>query len=164
MVSTPVLVSSLHMFNKVLILSASAGAGQVRAADALEKAFSQSGAAREIRHIDVLNYTNKVFRHLYSKAYLDMSEPDAGGHGLALFGRAVQGDPGQLRDLTRRRRTLLQNGTEEHNHVVSRDDHPLRSSGWTRLPKCVVSIRSVLRFISHLRLEIFSTTDETFSA
>jgi len=60
------------MFNKVLILSASAGAGHVRAADALEKAFSQSGAAREIRHIDVLNYTNKVFRHLYSKAYLDM--------------------------------------------------------------------------------------------
>src|SRR5438876_4011468 len=43
-----------------------------RAADALEKASSQSGAAREIRHIDVLNYTNKVFRHLYSKAYLDM--------------------------------------------------------------------------------------------
>ena len=60
------------MFNRVLILSASAGAGHVRAADALQKAFSQSGAAREIRHIDVLNYTNKVFRHLYSKAYLDM--------------------------------------------------------------------------------------------
>src|SRR5438477_32706 len=70
--TTPILVSSLHMFNRVLILSASAGAGHVRAADALEKAFSQSGAAREIRHIDVLNYTNKVFRHLYSKAYLDM--------------------------------------------------------------------------------------------
>jgi processive 1,2-diacylglycerol beta-glucosyltransferase len=60
------------MFNKVLILSASAGAGHVRAADALEKAFTQLGAAREIRHVDVLNYTNKVFRHLYSKAYLDM--------------------------------------------------------------------------------------------
>ena len=63
-----ILVSSLHMFNRVLILSASAGAGHVRAADALQKAFAQSGAAREIRHIDVLNYTNKVFRHLYSKA------------------------------------------------------------------------------------------------
>src|SRR4030095_10208854 len=52
------------MFNKVLILSASAGAGHVRAADALEKAFIQSSAAREVRHVDVLNYTNKVFRHL----------------------------------------------------------------------------------------------------
>src|SRR5436309_14874552 len=39
-----------------------------------------------------------------------------------------------------------------------------RSSGLTRLPTCVVSIRSVLRFISYLRLEIFSTRDETFSA
>jgi processive 1,2-diacylglycerol beta-glucosyltransferase len=58
--------------NKVLILSASAGAGHIRAAEALEKAFEQSGATREIRHIDVLNYTNKVFRHLYSKAYIDM--------------------------------------------------------------------------------------------
>jgi processive 1,2-diacylglycerol beta-glucosyltransferase len=58
--------------NKVLILSASAGAGHIRAAEALEKAFKQSSATREIRNIDVLNYTNKVFRHLYSNAYIDM--------------------------------------------------------------------------------------------
>jgi processive 1,2-diacylglycerol beta-glucosyltransferase len=60
------------MLNKVLILSASAGAGHVRAAQALEKAFLQSAAAREVLHVDALDYTNKVFRHLYSKAYLDM--------------------------------------------------------------------------------------------
>lgn len=60
------------MINKVLILSASAGAGHVRAADALQKAFTQSGAAREVLNVDALDYTNKVFRHLYSKAYLDM--------------------------------------------------------------------------------------------
>ena len=60
------------MFDKVLILSTSAGAGHVRAADALEKAFTELGAAREVRHVDALDYTNKVFRHLYSKAYLDM--------------------------------------------------------------------------------------------
>jgi processive 1,2-diacylglycerol beta-glucosyltransferase len=60
------------MFNKVLILSASAGAGHVRAAQALEKAFLESAAAREVLHVDALDYTNKVFRHLYSKAYLDM--------------------------------------------------------------------------------------------
>jgi processive 1,2-diacylglycerol beta-glucosyltransferase len=60
------------MFNKVLILSASAGAGHVRAADALEKAFMELGAAREVLHVDALEYTNKVFRHLYSKAYLDL--------------------------------------------------------------------------------------------
>lgn len=60
------------MLNKVLILSASAGAGHVRAGDALQKAFTQSGVAREALHVDALDYTNKLFRHLYSKAYLDM--------------------------------------------------------------------------------------------
>jgi processive 1,2-diacylglycerol beta-glucosyltransferase len=62
------------MLRKVLLLSASAGAGHVRAAEAIEKAFQQAKDAdqREVRHVDVLNYTNKVFRHLYSKAYIDL--------------------------------------------------------------------------------------------
>jgi processive 1,2-diacylglycerol beta-glucosyltransferase len=60
------------MFENVLILSASAGAGHVRAAQAIEKAFVQMGAARKIRHVDTLDYTNVVFRRLYSEAYLEM--------------------------------------------------------------------------------------------
>jgi processive 1,2-diacylglycerol beta-glucosyltransferase len=61
------------MLKKVLLLSASAGAGHVRAAQAIEKAFAEtSNGEREILHVDVLNYTNKVFRHLYSKAYIDL--------------------------------------------------------------------------------------------
>ncbi|MDQ3586515.1 MAG: glycosyltransferase [Acidobacteriota bacterium] len=60
------------MFNKVLILSASAGAGHVRAAEALARAFAEAGAAKEVRHVDTLAYTNKLFRHLYSKAYIEM--------------------------------------------------------------------------------------------
>ncbi|MDQ3755292.1 MAG: glycosyltransferase [Acidobacteriota bacterium] len=60
------------MFNKVLILSASAGAGHVRAAEALVRAFAEAGAAEEVRHVDTLAYTNKLFRHLYSKAYIEM--------------------------------------------------------------------------------------------
>ena len=60
------------MINKVLILSASAGAGHVRAAQALERAFTLTGAAREIRHVDTLQFTNKVFRKLYAEAYIDM--------------------------------------------------------------------------------------------
>lgn len=44
----------------------------MRAAEALEKAFTLSGAVREVRHVDSLDYTNRLFRHLYSKAYLDM--------------------------------------------------------------------------------------------
>lgn len=60
------------MLKRVLLLSASAGAGHVRAAQAIEKAFQLAGDDTEVRHIDVLNYTNKIFRHLYSKAYIDL--------------------------------------------------------------------------------------------
>jgi processive 1,2-diacylglycerol beta-glucosyltransferase len=62
------------MLKKVLLLSASAGAGHVRAAEAIEQAFKQAKDAenREVHHFDVLNYTNKLFRHLYSKAYIDL--------------------------------------------------------------------------------------------
>lgn len=60
------------MFKKVLVLSASAGAGHIRAAEAVEGAIREMGAAEEVRHIDTLAYTNKLFRHLYSKAYIEM--------------------------------------------------------------------------------------------
>jgi processive 1,2-diacylglycerol beta-glucosyltransferase len=57
---------------RVLILSASAGAGHVRAAQALEKACAESGGFAEVRHVDTLEFTNPLFRRMYSKAYLDM--------------------------------------------------------------------------------------------
>src|SRR5215203_5408789 len=62
----------LMPFDKVLILSASAGAGHMRAADAVERAFKLTGAASEVKHVDTLQYTNKLFRHLYSRAYIDL--------------------------------------------------------------------------------------------
>ncbi|HEY3026322.1 MAG TPA: glycosyltransferase [Pyrinomonadaceae bacterium] len=60
------------MKKKVLLLSASAGAGHVRAAQAIEKAFQELGEVREVRHVDILEFTSKVFRHLYSKAYIEL--------------------------------------------------------------------------------------------
>src|SRR5436190_4566767 len=60
------------MLKRVLLLSASAGAGHVRAAEAVEKAFQATANDIEVRHLDVLNYTNKLFRHLYSQAYIDL--------------------------------------------------------------------------------------------
>ena len=60
------------MLRKVLLLSASAGAGHLRAAQALEKAFRELSPSTEVQNLDVLNYTNKVFRHFYSKAYIDL--------------------------------------------------------------------------------------------
>ena len=60
------------MFKKVLILSASVGAGHTSAANAIEKELINQNAAEEIKNIDVLEYTNPLFRRLYSKAYIDM--------------------------------------------------------------------------------------------
>ena len=56
---------------RVLILSASSGAGHVRAAQALEKTFrAQSNC--EVQHIDALQHVSKLFQRLYDKAYIRM--------------------------------------------------------------------------------------------
>jgi hypothetical protein len=56
------------MLGNILILSASTGAGHGRAGEALERAFLETGAARTVKHLDTLEYTNPLFRALYSKA------------------------------------------------------------------------------------------------
>ncbi len=60
------------MLGRVLILSASAGAGHLRAAQAIERALAETGGAKEVRNVDTLDFTNPMFRNLYSKAYLEM--------------------------------------------------------------------------------------------
>ncbi len=60
------------MLGRVLVLSASAGAGHLRAAEAVEKAIRIRVAAAEVQHLDVLKFTNQVFRNLYSKAYIEL--------------------------------------------------------------------------------------------
>lgn len=55
-----------------MILSASAGAGHLRAAAALEKACAASDGVSSVHNFDALDYTNPLFRRLYSKVYLDM--------------------------------------------------------------------------------------------
>ena len=64
------------MPQRILLLSASAGAGHVRAADALLKQFQLHPALSDgrghVEHWDILKYTNAVFRTIYSKVYLDL--------------------------------------------------------------------------------------------
>jgi processive 1,2-diacylglycerol beta-glucosyltransferase len=60
------------MGKKVLILSASAGQGHVRAASALEKVFAEQPDVSEVINIDSLKFTNKLFRDFYSKMYLQL--------------------------------------------------------------------------------------------
>jgi processive 1,2-diacylglycerol beta-glucosyltransferase len=56
---------------RVLLLSASSGAGHVRAAQALEKAFSARGDCA-VEHIDALQYVSKLFQRIYDKTYIAM--------------------------------------------------------------------------------------------
>lgn len=60
------------MFKRILILSASVGNGHTTAAEALKKAFEIKGLAGDVRHEDVLKFTNPLFRRLYSNAYIDL--------------------------------------------------------------------------------------------
>jgi processive 1,2-diacylglycerol beta-glucosyltransferase len=54
---------------RVLILSASSGAGHVRAAQALERAFEMRGGCH-VEHVDAIDYVSKLFQRLYDDAYL----------------------------------------------------------------------------------------------
>jgi processive 1,2-diacylglycerol beta-glucosyltransferase len=60
------------MARRVLILSASAGAGHLRAAEALEVAAGEAFPDIYVENHDVLALTNAVFRRLYAKTYLDL--------------------------------------------------------------------------------------------
>jgi len=56
---------------RVLLLSASSGAGHVRAAQALEKAFLATGEC-QVEHIDVIQHVSRLFQRIYDKAYISM--------------------------------------------------------------------------------------------
>jgi processive 1,2-diacylglycerol beta-glucosyltransferase len=56
---------------RVLLLSASSGAGHVRAAQALEKSFAARGDCL-VEHVDAIDYVSKVFQRLYDKTYINM--------------------------------------------------------------------------------------------
>ena len=54
---------------RVLIISIKAGAGHLRAAQALEEVFAEKHPKREVRHIEALSYTNKTFQKSFTAAY-----------------------------------------------------------------------------------------------
>jgi processive 1,2-diacylglycerol beta-glucosyltransferase len=55
-----------------LILSCSGGAGHIRAAEALHRTAQISGLPVRTEHYDVLDFTSKIFKRLYSESYLQM--------------------------------------------------------------------------------------------
>lgn len=73
---------------RVLLLSATSGAGHVRAAEALEKAFAARGDC-VVEHIDALQYVSKLFQRIYDKAYISMIRRAPGLMGV-LYDRTDQ--------------------------------------------------------------------------
>lgn len=60
------------MGKNILILTASVGAGHLRAAQAVELALRELDPQANVRNIDVLQLTNQAFRRVYGQAYLDL--------------------------------------------------------------------------------------------
>jgi processive 1,2-diacylglycerol beta-glucosyltransferase len=60
------------MSKRILILSASVGNGHVVAAESLKRAFAIRRPDAQVRHEDVLKFTNPLFRRLYSNAYISL--------------------------------------------------------------------------------------------
>ncbi len=53
-------------------MSAGAGTGHIKAAEALEKSFAADGRVAEVVNNDALQYTNKLFRDFYSSFYTSL--------------------------------------------------------------------------------------------
>jgi processive 1,2-diacylglycerol beta-glucosyltransferase len=60
------------MAPRILVLSASVGAGHLRAAEAVELAVRQIVPNAHVQNVDVLEMTNRVFRRVYGQFYLDL--------------------------------------------------------------------------------------------
>jgi processive 1,2-diacylglycerol beta-glucosyltransferase len=56
----------------ILVLSASVGAGHMRAAQAVELALKELRPDAHVLNVDVLTLTNAAFRQVYGKSYLDL--------------------------------------------------------------------------------------------
>ncbi|MBI2825306.1 MAG: glycosyltransferase [Planctomycetia bacterium] len=94
---------------RVLVLSASVGAGHVRAAEAVELALRRIAPDVAVENRDVLDFTNAVFRRVYSQAYLDLVNYFP--HFVGYFYDWLEGD-GELR---KRKRDRLRQAVQKLN-------------------------------------------------
>jgi processive 1,2-diacylglycerol beta-glucosyltransferase len=75
------MILRLNAKPRVLLLSASSGAGHVRAAQALEKSFRARGDCI-VEHADAMHYVSKLFQNIYEKAYITMVRRAPGVMGM----------------------------------------------------------------------------------
>jgi processive 1,2-diacylglycerol beta-glucosyltransferase len=71
------------MSRRILVLSASVGAGHLRAAEAVELALRQMLPDATVRNVDVLEMTNRLFQRVYGQFYLDLV--NKAPHALGYF-------------------------------------------------------------------------------
>src|SRR5689334_13112842 len=57
---------------RILVLSAAVGAGHLRAAEAVELALREMLPDAHVRNLDILEMTNKLFRQMYGRFYLNL--------------------------------------------------------------------------------------------
>ena len=60
------------MPKRILVLSASVGAGHMRAAQAVELALRETDPSAIVKNVDLLTLTNPAFRKIYGQMYLDL--------------------------------------------------------------------------------------------
>ena len=92
------------MPRRVLILSASVGAGHLKAAEAVEAAARELDPEATVKHIDVLTLTNKLFRQVYGRAYLDLVNKLP--HALGYFYDLMDQEPSPQQKSDRLRRAV----------------------------------------------------------
>ncbi len=80
-----------NMPKRVLILSASVGAGHLRAAQAVELALRALDPSCQVRNIDVLTLATRAFRALYGQGYLDLV--NKAPHALGYFYELLDAPP-----------------------------------------------------------------------
>lgn len=78
----------------ILVLSATAGAGHVRAGEALVATAKALGLPLDVRHEDTLNFTSPLFKKLYSEMYFGVvnRSPELWGY---LYEKTEFKDPGK---------------------------------------------------------------------
>ena len=92
------------MSRRILVLSASVGAGHLRAAQAVELAIQEIAPDASVQNLDVLELTNAAFRRLYAKSYLELVT--RAPHVLGYFYDLMDREPSAQRKSDRFRRLV----------------------------------------------------------
>jgi processive 1,2-diacylglycerol beta-glucosyltransferase len=88
---------------RILVLSTAAGAGHVRAAEAVVLAVRQAAPTADVHHADLMALTNRLFRYVYAGSYIDMVNKAPNLYGFFYDMSDRRPGPSTLGDRVRRR-------------------------------------------------------------